>query len=521
MALEQEKTLNDYTNIVRRRFPYVVTFFFVAFLAAIAVALKLPPVYQSTGTILIESQQVRIGQEKEIYAAERFAALKQVVLSNDNMFKIAEKYKLFKLDKNPKASPELIGSLMRKHNTVALLRAEADGWEPQRTFAFEISSTYYDPDSTYNVANDIVKLFLNENDRASKALVTETADFIGKEAEKRKATLEKIEKEVTNYKQSHSNSLPENKDVLITSLERLGIDLRAVQREYSATQAELRSLDVSLESAKAGIGLNTPQERITGPTDLDGLKLELAKQKSIYSDNHPSVRVLQRRIDILEKNAPVESDKPVKAVTAQSVMVAKVQTQIDTANARLKSLEIEEAGIRAKINQTEGRILQSSQTEGALTSLLRDYENAKAAYAEIKAKQDEAKIAENIQAGNKGERFVLIEAPIFPEKPIKPNRLVIILVGFFGSIAGAIGLAVLMDTLDKRVRGVDALASIMKIQPIATIPYITNKAELKRKKYIAFYTLLSILITVFLVLFLVHYFIMPLDVLVTKTLTRF
>lgn len=521
MALEQEKTLNDYINIIRRRFPYVLAFFFLAFLISLVFAIKKPPIYQSTGTILIESQQVRLGQEKERYANERFAALKQVVLSNENLFKIAENYKLFDLDKIRKASPESMGPIVRSHITVALLKAEAEGWEPQRTFAFQVSANYYDADSSYNMANDLVKLFLDENDRASKALVTETADFIGKEAEKRKAALEKIEKEVTNYKQSHSSSLPENKDVLITSLERLGVDLRAVQREYSATQAELRSLDVSLESARAGIGLNTLQERIAGPTDLDGLKLELAKQKSIYSDNHPSVRVLQRRIDILEKNAPVESDKPVKAVTAQSVMVAKVQTQIDTANARLKSLEMEEAGIRAKINQTEGRILQSSQTEGALTSLLRDYENAKAAYAEIKAKQDEAKIAKNIQIANKGERFVLIEAPIFPEKPIAPNRILIILAGFFGSIFAAIGLALAMDALDKRVRGVDALASIMKIQPMATIPYITNKAEIKRNKYMVFNILVSVLIVTLLVLFLIHIFFMPLDVLTTKILSRF
>ncbi|MGB7816908.1 MAG: lipopolysaccharide biosynthesis protein [Methylotenera sp.] len=519
MAIEQEMTLNDYINIIKRRLPYVVGFFLLAFLATIAIALWLSPVYQSTGTILIESQQVQSDLAKQKYATDRFEALKQIVLSKDNLFKIAKKYHLYGLDKKPNLSPTLVNQIARPNIKADLLKADDGEWGEKATFAFQISFNYYNPDDTYNVTNDLIKLFLDENDRASKERVTDTAEFFSKEAEKQKIALEKIEKEVTNYKRLHSNSLPENKDLKVVSLERLENDLRAIQREYSATQAELRSLDVSMESAKAGIGLNTPQEPNSGATELEKLKSELAKLNAIYNENHPSVRTLQRRIDNLEKNAPPAA--PAKLVTTQSVMVAKVQAQIDTANARLKALDMEEASIRAKINQTEGLVMQSAQTEGTLGALLREYDNAKAAYAEIKAKLDNSKIAKNIEMENKGERFVLIEAPLIPEKPIKPNRLMIILAGFFGSIIGAIGLAVLMEALDKRIRGVDVLASVMKIQPMATIPYITNKAELKRKKYMVSYTLFSILITGFLVLLLVHFFLMPLDILTSKILSRF
>ena len=165
--------------------------------------------------------------------------------------------------------------------------------------------------------------------------------------------------------------------------------------------------------------------------------------------------------------------------------------------------------------------MRSPQTEGALGALLREYENAKVAYADIKTKLDNSKIAKNIELENKGERFVLLEAPVYPEKPIKPNRKLIILAGFFISIAGALGFAVLMDMFDKGVRGVDALANLMKIQPMAAIPYITTKAELKRNKYMAYYFLIGILAVVLLSSLIVHFFIMPLDVVVAKIIARF
>lgn len=521
MSLESDLTLDDYINIIKRRFPLVIGVFFLVFLLTTAYAIKLPPVYQSTGTILIESQQVQSDLTKEKYAADRFAALKQVVLNNENLIKIAEKYKLYGLDKNPNLSRAGLVAATLSNIKVDPLRADAEQWGDKPTFAFNISFKHYKADDTYNITNDLVKLFLDENDRASKAKVTETADFFGKEAEKRKVALEKIESEITRYKERHSNSLPENKGMQVTSLERLENDLRGNQREYSATQAELRSLDISIESAKAGIGLNIPQSQSSGPSDLERLKLDLANQSAIYNDNHPSIRALKRKIETIEKNNTSAGSTSQKPATAQSFMVAKLQAQIDTANARLKSLENEERSIRAKINQTEVRVLQSSQTEGVLGALLRDYDAAKAAYTEIKVKQDNSKIEKNIEMENKGERFVLIEEPLLPEKPIKPNRLLIIFAGFFGAVASAIALAVLIEALDNRVRGVESLAAIMKLQPLTSIPYIYTEAELQQKKHIVSYTLLSILTIIIVLMLLAHLFIMPLNTLITQILARF
>ena len=223
----------------------------MALLAATAIALKLPSVFQSSATILIESQQVQSDatEAKEKYTSDRFEALKKVVMSNDNLFKIVDKYKLYGFDKKPRPREDMAQAL-RANIKADLLKAQAEGWEGAPTFALEISYNYYKPEETYNVTNDIVKLFMDENDRTGKVRATDTAEFYGKEAEKQKIALLKIEKEVANYKQKHSNSLPQNRDMQLESLDRLELDLRDTQRQYSATQAELRSLDVSLESAR-------------------------------------------------------------------------------------------------------------------------------------------------------------------------------------------------------------------------------------------------------------------------------
>lgn len=530
MAIKREMSFGDYIGVIKRRLPLVIGVFILMFLASIAVALKIPAVYQAGATILIESEQVQSGDPnaKEKFASERFEALKQVAMTNEKLFNIADKYKLYGLDKVKRPAIE-VASALRAKIKADLLKAEAEAWQGKPTVAVQITYEYHKPEEAYNVTNDIVKLFLEENDKAGKLRANETAEFYANEAEKQKVTLLKIEKDITKYKQAHANSLPEHKEMHLESLDRLELDLRDTQRQYSTTQAELRALDVSLESAKAGIGINVGLEPGAAPvavdsaTELAKLKQELEKLDGVYSENHPTVRSLKRRIQTLEnsENSKPISEKPEKRVTAQSVMIAKIQAQIESGNAKLNLLERQESTIRKKMAQIEGRVIQSAQTEGELGTLLRDYENAKAAYADLKAKQDNAKIAKNIEMENKGERFVVSEAPILPEKPIKPNRILLLLAGFFGSIAAAIGSAILLEMLDSRIRGVDSLAAIMKMQPIATIPYIKNPAEEAQKKRILASKLIAVALALLAALILVHLFVMPLGDLLTKLTAKF
>src|SRR5690606_37648332 len=121
------------------------------------------------------------------------------------------------------------------------------------------------------------------------------------------------------------------------------------------------------------------------------------------------------------------SNKPV--TTTQTIMVSKVQAQIDTANAKLRALAAEEESIRGRIRQVESLISRSSQTEGGLVTLMRDYENAKISYENVKTKLVSAEMNQNLELENKGERFVLVEAPLPADKPIKSNRILLLLGG--------------------------------------------------------------------------------------------
>lgn len=528
MAADYELTLNDYLQIARRRIYHIVGIFAVLFGVALVVAVVIPPVYQSAGTILIESQQVPtdlIQAAVTTYADERIEVIRQRVMTRENLLRIIDKYKLYRDDVRKQTPSELIDE-MRNDIAVELIRADGKG-RGKATIAFKVSFDYRRPEVVHKVANDLVTLFLDENVKSRTERATQTTEFLSQEGERIKADLEKIENQVAVYKQQHAGALPEQQELRMSMMQRTESDINELEREYKDTQERLKFLDIELASAKAGVGSRSQGAVAVSPaSELDRLQAEYARLSATYSENHPDVRAIKRKIQALEKTQ-VESVVPSaeKKAPAENIvtdlMVARVQAQIDAGNARLVSLEQQRKSLRGKLAQLEAEVVQAPQVEHGLSALLRDYENAKKKYAEVKNKEDSAKISENLEQENKGERFSLVEPPMFPDKPIKPDRIKILLIGLCLSIGAAGGGVFMLEAMGKRIWGLDALAGILRQHPMAVIPYISTHDEIakrKRRLKLVAVGLVAILVVVAIILQL---FYMPLNVMLFKIAARF
>ena len=233
------------------------------------------------------------------------------------------------------------------------------------------------------------------------------------------------------------------------------------------------------------------------------------------------MRALKRQIENLEKavDAPTDqkSDKP---DLESELVLGKIRAQIESAKIRLNSLAQQKKSLQEKNSQLQAQVTQSPQVEKGLSTLMRDYDNAKSKYEEVKSKQLNAKIAENLEQENKAERFSLLEPPVFPDKPIRPNRMKIVVLGIIGAFASALALAALLEVLEGKLRGVDAITSVINMRPLVIVPYVYTQHELKRKKSTTRYVLLAIGLLLIVLLIAIHFLWMPLDLLLIKLMAR-
>jgi hypothetical protein len=115
----------------------------------------------------------------------------------------------------------------------------------------------------------------------------------------------------------------------------------------------------------------------------------------------------------------------------------------------------------------------------------------------------------------------MIEPPLPPEKPISPNRGLILGVGFILSLAVAAGAAMLRDSLDLSVRGAQDIRALLSVPPLAAVPRIETLAERKHRRRVVLYSWQGTILGLIGLIAAINFFVRPLDVVWEIIVRRF
>lgn len=576
---EEEKGLGDYLEIIRRHKYLVIFATLILMILSAMTAYLLPATYKSEGLILIESQEIPrdlVQSTVTSYADQRIEIIKQKTMTTKKVLGIVDKFNLY-AEMRKKSPPSEIVALFRENIAVQMVKAEVtdprSGRARSASIAFKVSFMDKSPQRAQQVANDLVTRFLNENVRTRTDRASETTAFLTDEAKKFERKVQKLEQEVAAFKDKYSDSLPELLQFNLSTVERLQTELASnqsqiislrdqiialtlersnlqyyipsqsnvagssseaqllqAQSEYSRLQAkyspshpDVLQLKRQIDSLKAELGIQVDDNEVI-QTELARAEDNLIVLKQRYADNHPDVKALVNRITGLKQqvNNSSTASYPKKSTSASglSPLYSQIKGRIAAIEREIARFNARQGEVKSQITEYERRIVQTHQVQRKYTDLTRDYENNSAKYRELKAKQLQAELAQNLEAENKGESFTLIEPPIVPSESEKPNRPKILALGAVASIGFGLGLALLADIIKGGVRGYSAVTRIVGQAPLVVIPMIATRQDLaskgvRRKRLI--YT--SIILLVLLVAGF-HFFIMNLEVLWFKLMRK-
>ena len=193
---------------------------------------------------------------------------------------------------------------------------------------------------------------------------------------------------------------------------------------------------------------------------------------------------------------------------------------LDSTRLEIESLRQAGTELEQELARLEARITEAPRIEQEYRALTRDYDNAMVKYKEVRDKEMQAQLAEALESDRKSERFSLIEPPLVPEKPDKPNRPAILFLGVVLAGAGGIGNLALREMLDKSVRGARAVLALTGAPPLASIPFIETRADRRRRAMRIWLWILGVLIALAAGAAAVHFFWKPLDVIWFTLLRR-
>lgn len=510
---------SDYIDILKRRIWSLIIPILLILTVTLIVAFSLPSIYKSTATILIEEQDIPANYvitTVTSYAEQRLQTINQRIMSSSRLLDIIKRFNLY-ADKKGKWTTDEIISKMREDVVMEPISAEVTdrrtGRPSMATIAFMLSYEGEEsPKKIQQVANVITTLFLKENIQVRERQTSETSIFLEKEMLKVKDYLGKIDSEIAIFKKKNINTLPELLQVNMQSLNHFEQNIERLKEQLRTLKERKSSLQTSL----SGIVSNSENQ---DKQRLDQLKLSLVNLKSNFSDKYPDV--IKTKLEITKLEARVmKSGKSDNKANEDNPVYITLASQLSGINTEITSVNRYIKDVENKCEDYRKRIEATPRVEELLKSMLTEQLSARLKYEDLMKKFMESQVAQGLEKEQKGERFTLIDPPMVPEKPFKPNRTAIFFIGLVLSIGAGVGFAALREFSDQSVRKAETLVYATSFPVLAEIPEFLTNRDIKRKIRKRIFLVVGSIIFAVAAIIVFHFFIMDINVFWAKFMRK-
>jgi polysaccharide chain length determinant protein (PEP-CTERM system associated) len=451
------RTVQDYLEVPVRRRMLVLVPLVVVFVAAVVTSFVIPKRYRSSTLIFVESEKVPetfVPKMATESMTRRVQTVRQEVLSRTRLEQVV---------KDERPYPGALDNVSMS-DAVEQMRGSIT-IQTKGTDSFLIEFVHNDPEKAASVANRLARVFIEEAEGQREKQAVEGYEFIDSQLKETRAVLESKEEAVRRFKEQNLGNLPEQLSTNVATLQRLQMELQTVSENFRAAQARADLLRQAAQQEANNPGV----ARVDVPSQLVQLRGQLAELRNRYTDQHPDVQALQRRIRELELSPAVilaPSSEPQPAGGSAASQLKRVELELD-------ALRAKRAEVEAQVRRIEVRVDSAPRTEQQLVTMTRDYGQLQETYLSLLKKQMEARMAEQMERRWKGARFKILDPAHAPDRHYFPNRPLFALFGLLGGLALGLAVAFAAEILDHSVKSAEDLQEILPQPLLIVVPHIS------------------------------------------------
>ena len=491
---------------------------------AILLSIALPDLYTSSALVEIDepssAQSLAETSGGESYADQYVQNLKGIVLTDSNLRKMAQEHNLYPgFDDDSAMLMRLKRDISVNIVTTPILDPRT-GRERNVVDAFTLSYDNRSPEKAQKGATWLVDAFLAEHRRQRQGRASNAAQFYAKEAERIRTHVAGLESKLAEFKRANAGQLPELTEVNMSMMDRAETQLETNDQQMRGLRQERVFLAAQLEQARsAGPDAGSVRQledqyaRMRSSYDeshpdmvamrrqIDSLKFgtsastgtslrsqlnskraTLAEARQRYGEEHPDIKRLQRDIATLETRIKAGERGDVE-MSDGTPMGMQLRTQINAVDSQLASLMAQNAALRAKLSGIERNVTAAPTVEREYSNVTRDLQSAREKYQQLLDRQMDAEIGEAAIVGGRSDEFRLVQAPMMPGGPSKPERLAILLIGLVTAVVLGFSLTVAAEAFDPKVRGARDVRELLGVSPLVAIPAIRNSRSRRRNAW--------------------------------------
>lgn len=357
------------------------------------------------------------------------------------------------------------------------------------TDVLQVSYIGKDPEEITVIVNTLITHYLESNLAGNRVEATTVRQFIEKQLPRAEATTRQVEAALRRFKERNKvvdlQEEANSKELAIADLQKQITQAQAELTDVNAQSTKLRNeLGIDLQKAKAATALSQSPGVQEVLREFQQVESQLAVEQTRFQGTHPSIAALKRR----EAYLRALLQKRVKQVLGGQKQVPDKNLQISEFEQDLTEELVKSEGRRlglasqvAALSNAQAaysqRVNVLPRLEQEQRELERKLEAAQSSYESLLKQLQEARVAENQNAGN----ATVIEAAQVPKKPVAPRKLLYLVAGgLLGSLL-SIAAALILESRDRSIKTVAEARELLGLNLLGVIPTLKGSKKTARR----------------------------------------
>lgn len=436
--------------ILRARIKIVLLAFALTVLTATAVSLIMPKSYKATTQVVLNGQG-RDAVTGEVAASQLSAGYQMtqidIIKSKHVAMNVVE---MLNLDKQPKMQKQFLDRAKGRGDIKdwisAQLSKKLEVSPARESDVLEISFTSHDADFSADVANAFAKSYQDISVQLKVEPVQKAASYFTGQVNVLRDNLAQAQARLSKYQQENGiTSLDEKMDVENARLN--DISQQMVIAQSMAIEARSRQQNAQANPKDSpDVAMNPVIQSLRVDAAKAESKLALLSER--LDKNHPEYEAAQAELDKIKSQLQQEVQRTSSNISG----TARIQKQ-------------HEDDLRAQLALQKEEVLKLNRTRDQLAVLEKDVETAQKAIDATTERFNQTRMEAEANQGD----VAILTAAEPPGMPSSPKILLNILLSLFVGGFLAIGLGLIAEMMDRRVRSSNDISELLNVPVVALI----------------------------------------------------
>lgn len=198
------------------------------------------------------------------------------------------------------------------------------------------------------------------------------------------------------------------------------------------------------------------------------LEAELAEKRSVYKENSITLKSLQQQINDLNEKLATEMKNGGDILKERNPAFQKIDQDLLTANADLSVKKATQDVLKTEITKCETRLKEIDDLEGEIKGKL---VVVGATEEQIRSLESASSKAALISGSSAANQISINQKATMPLRAVAPNRLMLLMLGAFVALSGAIGLGLVTEALSRTAKRPEDIDRISHV-PSVSVPVV-------------------------------------------------